>query len=457
MKAPVVRTSQYRVLCFLAIPHRVHCMNNYDQILANLGLASMTDSLARSLSDQLKCQQEIERVDGLAMWDQARAIASSQQLFEQVKKSQQAFGVATVLGVTDRNHDLLAQMYSASRALDRFNDSIPGNPAAVAVQNSFDGIAASVIEQEKQTRSALGLASAFGATSAKDLLLNVGLAGSLTNALQNNNASDIIARKYATTEAAGHAKWLEMLTGSSAAATLQESYHKTLGAFASTAFGDTALEQIRQQYASMFSESEAWKKMLDQLMRPAYLNAFLSDLESGYSSDWVSDASRADYELSEAETQGLIAEMVAVDSPEGFLVFLEKCPQWLKFVIIQLLLAPFVQIALGVAGNLATPHVENLLHITTATAPREQAKEIKKLGVAQVGVELREYRFVTAQKLTVRSEPNVKSNDLVELRFGDMVKTLSATRDWTEVGYESADGTVVIGWVFTRHLAKFRR
>lgn len=214
-----------------------------------------------------------------------------------------------------------------------------------------------------------------------------------------------------------------------------------------------------ETYLKSVSSSAKLLESIERLKQPEYLNILLRGLERDISSlDSASDSMAA---LGESrEIDELFTELASTDSPSSFSSFLDRSPVWLKWFFLHVLLCLAGQLLIGAAsgviGNLITPYVEAYLQGAQASTQREKVKEIKRLSFSELGIELRDYRFISATTLSVREKPNSKSAVVGELRFGQVIGVLSTERDWTEVVYQYGDGDTLTGWVFTRYIAKFR-
>jgi Bacterial SH3 domain len=81
-------------------------------------------------------------------------------------------------------------------------------------------------------------------------------------------------------------------------------------------------------------------------------------------------------------------------------------------------------------------------------------KEVRKI---EVGTEFYgNFRFVSAQSLTVRSKNSKQSRRVGKLHFGNLVRILQKKKNWSLIEYRDKGGDVIIqGWVFTRYIRRF--
>lgn len=296
-------------------------------------------------------------------------------------------------------------------------------------------------------------------------------ASSLGKWTESLTASGSIAKYLKDFEATSSlSKWIEPLTASSSLTKyLKElqgasSLQKWADSVASASHFARYVRDIEEsnslhKWTESIVSSSAFNESFERLKRADYLDSLLEEIEKEASAPSVS----IDTEFAAADAYGveeLLQELASADSPTGFSKVLEKAPRILKWLLLTVLLGLVWQLlvgaASGVIGNLVTPHVQAYLEEAKATTQREQIKGIKKLSFAELGVELRDYRFITATTLIVRATPNARAPIVGELKLGQVVSVQSTDRDWTEVVYEYGDGSTIAGWVFTRYTAKFR-
>lgn len=219
----------------------------------------------------------------------------------------------------------------------------------------------------------------------------------------------------------------------------------------------TAAEIAHLRYEKLFDSSAPWASQIEQLQRPGYLDTLLQSLERDVSAEAYPGRDFFVEEDTENDDEALLQALATAETPERFAELLAKCSKWLKWALIFFLVNVVLAFSVNIAASLAMPSIEQYLKQSTAVPQREQAKEIKKLSMGELGIALRDCRFITATTLALRGSPNARAKQIDMMRFGQVVTVISAKSDWTEISYEYGDGQVVTGWVFTRYLAKFRR
>ena len=100
----------------------------------------------------------------------------------------------------------------------------------------------------------------------------------------------------------------------------------------------------------------------------------------------------------------------------------------------------------------------SLIEKMAAENRRAIINEIKRTPKHQVKIEnWSNYRFVIANRLNVRQNPNTKSPIIDELFLGEVVRIIEKRKNWTLVEYKQEISQKEIrGWVFTRYIRKFQ-
>lgn len=259
--------------------------------------------------------------------------------------------------------------------------------------------------------------------------------------------------------AAISASWSRQLSESMAKDDLYRRFAATLDIRSSLPADSwsSAAKAAKQSYDQLFTASEIWREQLERLTKPDYLTSFLSVIEQDV--EWQSGSldSYLDEPSETSDDKESLRDLSNAESPEQFAEILTRCSRWVKWAVLTFVVVVIWPIMLAVAANLLTPSVEEYFHGKPAQQKCVQVREIKKLPLAELGVELRDYRFSKAKSLVLRETPSARASQRGVLSLGQVVAVVSVKRDWTEVVYEYGDGETVSGWVFTRYLEKFRR
>ena len=255
------------------------------------------------------------------------------------------------------------------------------------------------------------------------------------------------------------ASWSRQLTESMAKDDLYRRFAETLDIRSSLPADSwsSAAKAAKHSYDHLFTTSEIWREQLERLTKPDYLTSFLSVIEQDVECQSSSIDSYLDEPSETSDDEESLRDLSNAESPAQFAEILTRCSRWVKWAVLTFVVMVIWPIMLAVAANLVTPSVEEYLHGKPAQQQCVQVREIKKLPMAELGVELRDYRFSKTKRLVLRETPSVRASQLGVLSFGQVVAVVSVKRDWTEVVYEYGDGETISGWVFTRYLEKFRR
>lgn len=357
---------------------------------------------------------------------------------------------AKTLANTSAYAQVLKAMDSTS-PFQKLAKSIADNSAYAHILNVLD-----------RTSSAHKLAKSIANNSAYNPMLKV---------LDSANSFQKLAKSIADNNAYSHildaldsTSWLQNLTKSVVDKNIYAPYLRALeegNTFQNIAKSFAAEGAYEKYLKNSISLPDGLLDSVKRLARPEYLDTLIAGIEQDISAQYAGvGGSQVVAVGSSDDAEKLLMQLATAESPSNFSRILEKCPAWLKWLLVCVLLYIPGEIIMGTAtevlGNLITPRIEAYLDGTTASTQREKAKDIKKLSFSELGMELRSYRFITASTLALRAKPNSKAAILGEMRFGQVVGVLSTDRDWTEVVYHYGDGEIITGWVFTRYTAKFR-
>ncbi len=127
---------------------------------------------------------------------------------------------------------------------------------------------------------------------------------------------------------------------------------------------------------------------------------------------------------------------------------IQKLLMWFIFPLIVAVIVSFI-------NPVVDYHVKSYLNMDK----RSLSKKIEsKLG-ASVGdrAVLKDFRYVSADILNVRYSGSQKSETIGYLYFGYAVMVIDRQKSWTLVEWNAPDSEVrIMGWVFSRYLAKFK-
>ena len=119
-------------------------------------------------------------------------------------------------------------------------------------------------------------------------------------------------------------------------------------------------------------------------------------------------------------------------------------------------LLPFLFLLFSACLNpVADFYIKQHLEEKSKQGATKAVKEVARETFGNVSV-LRDYRFIGARRLIVRSAPGARAPEIGHLRFGQLVQILQRSGDFTLIAWRSTDSDAEIqGWVFSRYLKRF--
>lgn len=135
-----------------------------------------------------------------------------------------------------------------------------------------------------------------------------------------------------------------------------------------------------------------------------------------------------------------------------FFSILARLKPLLAFAIIHLIL-PYVS---GVLGNLTSPIYEPYWKEFTGISKEEAATKVREKTLNRYDPsQLKDHRFVTANRLQVRAGPGKERRVIGTLPRGKLVRIIRAKQHWTKVAYlDERQQKERRGWVAASHLGK---
>lgn len=410
-------------------------INSVSKYMKDIEANSSWNKLAKSITTSSIISEHLKSIDKNNSW---RKLAESLSAGSSISKHLRDIEV-------NNSWSKLAKSLTASSAISKHLKSIESN-------SSWGKLAGPLSEKDSFTKH---LKYIEENSSLSKLTKSLANSNSIFNHIEENSswnklvksltASDAVSRHLRNIEA--NSSWEKLAESLSAGSSINK-YLRELDGVSSV-----------PKWAESLTSSRAFVESFERLQQADYIDSLLEDIGQ----HTPTSSASIDAELAAATDQDVdevLRQMASAESPLGFSKALEKAPWVLKWLLLSIWVAfvwpLLIGTASGVIGNLVTPYVQAYLEETKATPQREQVKTIKKLSFSELGIELSDYRFVSANILLLRATPNARAPIVGELKFGQVVNVLSKSRDWTEVTYEYGDGTKIQGWVFTRYTAKFR-
>jgi hypothetical protein len=153
-------------------------------------------------------------------------------------------------------------------------------------------------------------------------------------------------------------------------------------------------------------------------------------------------------------TQSIAPLSNAVNENE-FISFFTKIPPVIQAVIIFIFLQFFLPQVNNVISLVLNPYIQEIISDSDKTT-KEIVKEIKQMPASSFGADLSKIRFITGTNVRLRQKNSTNSQVIDELEIGQIVEVISKKKNWIQVKV-TYEEEVVIGWVFTRYTAKFKK
>lgn len=264
-------------------------------------------------------------------------------------------------------------------------------------------------------------------------------------------ASGLVSKSEATSRAAGLNYFSDIAANHAQALEPMFKHQELLEKIRYRSFdGHTALDFARQldEAHPALRAVEAAKKSLDSLW-PRFRNIDLSQFEASELDE--QETKEAETITNEAAEQPSFQEaidriVVAIESQQ------KPTVQLRLWMVLLKLLELVTAAALSVLITHYAPAV-------LGESPQAAKKAVQHNAHAAFGSPLLlvDYRYVSAKVLIVRQNPRALSPELGRLSFGKPVKLLRKEKDFALVLWtDSESGAEIQGWVFSRHLGKFK-
>jgi hypothetical protein len=150
-----------------------------------------------------------------------------------------------------------------------------------------------------------------------------------------------------------------------------------------------------------------------------------------------------------------IAPLRNIANDNDFVSFFLKIPPVIQAVILFIFLQFFLPQVNNVISLVLNPYIQEIISSSDKTS-KEIVKEIKQVPASSFGADLSTVRFITGTNVRLRQKNSTNSQVIDELDIGQIVEVVSKKKNWIQVKV-TYDEEVVIGWVFTRYTAKFKK
>jgi len=185
------------------------------------------------------------------------------------------------------------------------------------------------------------------------------------------------------------------------------------------------------------------------LVRPNILKQIIESNKS-----WE-DIAADQVEIAQEEISQFFTPLSKAKDAKVFISAFLKIPSVIQAVIIFFFLQIFLPQLNNISSNILTPYVEEIIGTSDRT-DKEIVKEIKKIPASYIGIDISKLRFITGSNVRLRQKPSTTSQIIDELDIGQIVEVLNKKKNWIQVKVIYEEGHLV-GWVFTRYTAKFKK
>lgn len=126
----------------------------------------------------------------------------------------------------------------------------------------------------------------------------------------------------------------------------------------------------------------------------------------------------------------------------------QKILMWFIYPLIIVIIASFI-------NPVVDHHVKSYLNNNKRVLVKELRASVN--STVQDKDILKSFKYVSADVLNVRASDTIRSETIGYLRFSSVVIVIEKRKNWTLVEWNDSETNVQItGWVFSRHLAKFK-
>lgn len=199
-------------------------------------------------------------------------------------------------------------------------------------------------------------------------------------------------------------------------------------------------------------DSSSLESAMKALSQPANFASAIDLIKQETS--WKDYVSVDDFDIVTVN-ESLVSLANAGDS-ESFKNLFDQLPYYLKVILLSICLYIILPVSTSIFGNLITPYIEDIIS-TESYSDRDKVRTIKKFNFEDIYLPSEDLRFISGRNVRLRSGPSIKSETLDLLRLGQLVVFLEKDRNWTKVLVQYGEDDFVSGWVFTRHVEKFRK
>ncbi len=150
-----------------------------------------------------------------------------------------------------------------------------------------------------------------------------------------------------------------------------------------------------------------------------------------------------------------IAPLSNAKNESEFLSFFLKTPPVIQAFVIFFFLQFFLPQVNNIISLVLNPYIQEIIATSNKTS-KDLVKKIKHVPATSFGIDVSRLRFITGTNLRLRQKNSTNSQVIDELEIGQIVEVIRKKKNWIQVKVTYED-EVLIGWVFTRYTAKFKK
>ncbi len=150
-----------------------------------------------------------------------------------------------------------------------------------------------------------------------------------------------------------------------------------------------------------------------------------------------------------------IAPLSNAKNESEFLSFFLKTPPVIQAFVIFFFLQFFLPQVNNIISLVLNPYIQEIIATSNKTS-KDLVKKIKHVPASSFGIDVSRLRFITGTNLRLRQKNSTNSQVIDELEIGQIVEVIRKKKNWIQVKVTYED-EVLIGWVFTRYTAKFKK
>lgn len=439
-------------------------------------LQKMRDEMARPLSAAAELQEQIDRMLGTT---------------RELKRMQKQLDAMNSFGTLTAAKDQLDRVLSATsaKALEKQRKNLTWSPELDMAKKHLEALAGVHMPAALQAQLAGLLGNDSAIELARQRLAGIGttsraMQGHLDNISGRTawlNAKEKFERAFLPSRDSVRERLEAHLNGYAKAAGLDafESISRLAAKQSLVPQIDPFWTRMRDEYASMLPTAarigEEMRRqhtsiidgVVAQALRPALGSATLEARQAildriagiGGMREALTNPSPELREQAQTVGEQVAAAALTQATPEDMLMGLVEQLKQQNGPLRTFLTLFLYPLIVGLVLAVITPIQQQLVSKWREDSPQGAEKQAAEKVVREAGGKtvLADYRLVTAQpELLVRESPAALGKQIGRLEFGTAVRIVKQESAFTLVEWRGENDTLLAGWVFTRHLKKFK-